>query len=73
MEKVNITDQIQIGDIDDELLSILCCACGTKFDPWDFSISIYDDDPVKCPSCGRKLFFKCMIEVYELKDEKSKA
>ncbi len=66
---IDITDQVDFQFNDDEYLPLTKCACGKKFDPWKFSISIYEDDPDICPNCGRKLFFRISIRVYEVKDE----
>jgi DNA-directed RNA polymerase subunit RPC12/RpoP len=61
----DVTDKVAFLNNDDELLPIIKCVCGQKFEPWTFIISIYKDDPTECQSCGRKLFFRNMIRVFE--------
>ncbi len=50
------------GCIDAESLPITC-VCGYG-DYWEFIISIYKDDPYKCPKCGREYYFKNDITVF---------
>ncbi len=57
--KVNFT-----AGQDDEFQPIECL-CGHGKSPWSFYISIYETDPVECPKCGRKYFFKDLgVKVY---------
>lgn len=67
--KMDVTDQVDFGNSDDESLPLTKCVCGKKFEYWEFVLSIYEDSPNKCPNCGRKLFFRNSIRVYEVKDE----
>jgi len=54
------------GDIDGDLLPIKClCGYGGY---WDFTISIYQDDPNSCPKCGRKYYFKYSTNVFVLEN-----
>lgn len=65
----DVTDQVECGPIDDELLVITRCVCGKEFTVWDFSISIYYEAPYnthQCPACNRKLVFSNRIHVYEV-------
>ena len=44
------------GDIDGEILPITClCGYGGY---WEFTISIYPDNPYSCPKCGRNIILK---------------
>jgi len=63
---IDITDKVSFEGNDDESLPITKCICGAEFKAWSFSISIYKENPKQCPACGRKLFFKPMIRVYEI-------
>ena len=63
----DVTELVRIGNIDDEALSIGKCVCGAEFDkPWHFSISIYRDTAYQCPGCGRKLYFRQSVSVFEV-------
>ncbi len=61
----DITDCVRFGNSDDESLPLTQCVCGKKFGMWHTVISIYRDDPWEC-SCGRKLYFKNSVSVYEI-------
>ena len=65
MKKIDITDKVEIGMIDDECLEIKKCACGKAPDMW---ISIYDEDGylTECSYCKRKMYFRNVITVYEV-------
>ena len=65
----DITALVDFGNSDDEALPITKCACGARFDAWDFIISIYRYDPHECPHCHRKLYFRNSIRVYEVVGE----
>jgi hypothetical protein len=62
----DITDQVEFYNNDDESLPLTKCACGKVFDAWDFILSIYDDLPKTCRYCGRKMYFKLEIRVFEV-------
>ena len=64
----NITNLVDFSNSDDECLPITKCVCGNKFDPWDFIISIYDDEEyiIGCPECGAKLYFRNAVQVYQI-------
>jgi DNA-directed RNA polymerase subunit RPC12/RpoP len=66
---IDITNQVQFYTNDDECLPIVECACGHAFDPWEFVLSVYRDDPRECPNCGRKMFFQNEITVYQVIEE----
>jgi DNA-directed RNA polymerase subunit RPC12/RpoP len=63
---LDITDKVEFLNPDDESLPLTKCACGVVFTPWDFDISVYEDDLTACPNCGRKMFFESNIRVFEL-------
>jgi len=63
---VDITSEVQFGAPDDGYLPLMKCKCGEEFDYWEFVLSIYPKDPAVCPKCGRRMFFKQMITVYEV-------
>ncbi len=66
MNYKNVTGEVDFQNNDDEALPITRCICGTEFDPWEFIISIYDDNPSECPVCGAKLFFRINTNVYQV-------
>ena len=66
----DVTGKVLFRNNDDEYLPIVQCVCGDKFPEWEFSISIYPKDPTECPKCGRKLFFKLNIQIFEIIEEK---
>jgi len=65
----DITDKVEFGLNDDDLLPLLECICGQTFESWTFLLNADENSPVKCPNCGRKLFFEVEIRVYEIKEE----
>ena len=69
--RIDVTNQIQCEYNDGESLPITKCVCGSTFPAWTFIISIYEDDNWihSCPVCGRKLFFRSEIRVYEVQKE----
>lgn len=64
----DVTDQIQVGAVDDELVAVNKCVCGEVFDHWYFYLSIYPDSPNECPACGRKFYFTSTVRVFEVTD-----
>lgn len=72
MRKFKTTDVTTMMDFqnnDDESLPITECLCGAKFRPWDFVISIYEDNAYACPSCGEKFFFRLGVRVFRVEEE----
>jgi len=67
MKNKNVSNQVEFISSDDESLSILKCVCGVVHKPWDAIISIYDDEAIEMPCCGRKLFWRQTIQVFEVK------
>jgi len=61
----DVTSECRFGENDEELLPLKKCVCGKKFDSWDFILSIYREDPHVC-DCGRKLYFRNKITIYEI-------
>uniref|UniRef100_A0A6M3JYV4 Uncharacterized protein n=1 Tax=viral metagenome TaxID=1070528 RepID=A0A6M3JYV4_9ZZZZ len=61
----DITDKCRFGGNDDECLPLEKCACGREFDSWDFILGPYRDTPHEC-DCGRKLYFRNKITIYEI-------
>jgi hypothetical protein len=66
---VDITDKVKFGDNDGECLPLEQCICGYKFNRWSFIISVYEDISSICPNCGKSLFFRTSISVYEITKE----
>lgn len=69
MTAADVTHLVAFHNNDDEFLPITKCVCGARFEPWDFTISIYSDNPHRCPSCNRALFFSFSISVYEVSEQ----
>lgn len=65
----DVTDLVQRGSIDDEVMPISKCVCGAEFPDWKFYISIYRDTPYHCPSCNRGLYFSMQVRVYEVAEK----
>lgn len=66
---IDVTELVDFDNPDDESLPMTKCVCGEKFPVWNWSISIYDDNPTHCPECGRKFFFRQAIRVYQVVEE----
>jgi len=71
---IDVTDKVEIGDIDGESLSFIKCVCGKRFDYWDFIINICQDIEVAsaCPNCGRKFCFRAKVTVYCINEDEIK-
>lgn len=65
---VDVTEKVNYGLNDDEALPLTKCVCGTTFRPWEMILSVYDDTPEACPVCGRRMFFRVSIRVFEVID-----
>jgi len=65
MTDKDITSQCTFGDSDGESLPLTRCACGKDFPMWDKIIGTYRDLSTKC-DCGRKLYFKNDVHIYEV-------
>jgi hypothetical protein len=50
---------------DDELLPLTRCICGVAYKSWEMTLSIYEEDAVPMPCCGRRLYFRQTIEVLD--------
>ena len=64
----DVTKEVDFGDIDSEYLHMRKCVCGREHKDYE-SISIYREYAEKCEDCGRKLYFRASITVYEVNDE----
>jgi len=62
----DITNQCSFGEIDDECLPLRKCVCGEEYDHWHFVLSIYREGASICKKCGRKLYFRNKITIYEI-------
>jgi len=62
----DITNEVSFERNDDEHLPLTKCACGAKFEPWDFILGIERDYPKSRLHCKRKLYFTVDIKVYEI-------
>lgn len=63
----DVTPYVDYEINDGEFLPITRCVCGERFGYCDFVIYVYSDDPVECPKCRRKFYFRQTIRVYEVK------
>lgn len=66
MPDLEITKQVEIGYFEEEDLVLKRCVCGKKFEDWDFVLHPYDDTANTCDGCGRMLYFRVDIHVYEI-------
>lgn len=66
MQHHDITHLVEFYDNDGESLPLTKCACGLRFDPWDFILNPDPDHPKKCFGCGRSLYFSLNIRVFEV-------
>jgi len=67
----NISNLIRIGDVDGESLPLIRCVCGIEFPEWTFILGIYRDNAHQCPHCGRQMYFRNNIKVYEIGKEET--
>ena len=65
MPDIDVTDLVEFSNNDDEVLPITRCICGALFPAWKFIISIYPDDPYRCPVCDTGLYFTLRIKVFQ--------
>jgi hypothetical protein len=63
---LDVTAEVCFGTNDDEALPLLKCVCGKKFDLWNAIVSVYPDNPWQCDECGRQLYFRNSITVYQV-------
>jgi hypothetical protein len=66
---VEVTNSVDFGFNDEELLPVTKCVCGKKFIPWEFSIGLWEEGAAECPECGRMMFFSVEIRVYEVNND----
>jgi DNA-directed RNA polymerase subunit RPC12/RpoP len=68
-EYIEITDKVEYGDVDADMLPLHKCVCGIKFPYWEFILNDHVSELQECPNCGRKMFFKHLISVIEVKED----
>jgi len=66
MPDKDVTSEARCGDIDGEVMELRQCVCGATFDCWDAILNIYCDLAWRCPSCGRRLYFRYKVTVLEV-------
>lgn len=64
----DVTEFVDFNSPDDECLPVTRCLCGKEFPIWDFVISIYPDMADGCSNCGKKLYFRNSVRVFEVLD-----
>jgi hypothetical protein len=67
----DVTEQVEFGWSDGELLPIEKCVCGHKFEMWgdahgEFSIGVEREYADECPNCHRKLYWTSRTQVFEV-------
>ncbi len=68
MQDIDVTDSVEVGGIDGELMPLEKCVCGKQFDYWDFILKNERDRTNDCPACGRRLYFSVKVSVFEVRD-----
>jgi len=66
MKITDVTDQVEYGLNDDELLPLKKCICGKTFASWNHLLGVYKDSPTECPRCKRKYYFSVEIKVFQV-------
>jgi DNA-directed RNA polymerase subunit RPC12/RpoP len=66
MPDKDITAEVSFYDNDGDSLPLTRCACGAKFPAWEFILGTYADMAHTCPHCGRRLYFRNSIRVFEV-------
>lgn len=63
---IDVTKSVEFQDNDGESLPLIQCVCGERFVAWDNILGIYRDMAKECSKCGRKLYFRNDIRIYEV-------
>ena len=66
MADKDITTEVAFWDNDGEPLPLTRCACGREFPAWKFILGPYADSAHECPQCGRRMYFRNDIHVFEV-------
>ena len=66
MPIVDVTDQVEFGWADGELLPMEKCICGATWGLWEWVLGVREDHPYECPKCGRKFYWTNKITVWEV-------
>jgi hypothetical protein len=62
----DVTALVTLADNpDDELVPLARCVCGATFTRWQMPISIYPEHADAMPCCGRRLYFRNHVRVFE--------
>jgi hypothetical protein len=67
MSDLDVTDQVSFYDNDGESLPLIHCVCGKDFDAWEKILGVERDFARECV-CGRRLYFRNSIKVFEVVD-----
>lgn len=65
----DITDLVEFGSPDDEILPLLKCVCGEKFDYWNFILGIYRETSNECRKCKRRMYFYTELRIFQVIDD----
>ena len=66
---IDVTDKVDFGLNDEDLLPLYTCVCGQTFNSWDFILICESNEAAKCNNCKRELYFKLSIRIYEKSKE----
>jgi hypothetical protein len=66
----DVTLSVRWENPDDESLPLLRCVCGRVFGRWEMVISIYPEYAREMPCCGRRLYFRNEVRVFEAETNK---
>lgn len=66
---VDVTQEVTIGEVDDDLTYLKQCICGRSWAPWNKILHINEADSTgACDECGRKFYFTVKVQVWEVRD-----
>jgi len=71
MTDKDVTEHVEYYNFEQESMAITQCVCGAEFEPWKFNIYISREEAERCPQCGRALYFRAHVCVYEVTEEGS--
>jgi hypothetical protein len=63
----DVTDQVSIGNPDDENCPLQKCVCGATWTGWEGpTLGVYKDHATECPACHRRFYFRQTVRVFQV-------